>query len=68
MCECVAATQHDYGRLEARRGDSEAAAARLEEAYRLYTEMGARTEADEVAGELGRMGAAVDHNIHGQTV
>ena len=64
----AAATQHHYGRLEARRGDSEAAAARLGEAYRLYTELGARMEADEVAGELGRMGAAAEHNEHGQTV
>jgi tetratricopeptide (TPR) repeat protein len=56
----AAATQHHYGRLEGRRGDAEAAAARLGEAHRLYTELGARMEADEVAGELGRMGAAVD--------
>ena len=64
----AAATQHHYGRFEARRGDSEAAAARLEEAYRLYTELGARMEADEVAGELGRMGAAVEHDELGRTV
>jgi tetratricopeptide (TPR) repeat protein len=64
----AAATQHHYGRLEARRGDAEAAAARLGEAYRLYTELGARIEADEVAGELRRMGAAVDHNEQGRTV
>ncbi len=64
----AAATQHQYGRLEARRGDLEAAAARLAEAYRLYTEAGARMEADEVAGELERMGAAVDHNEQGRTV
>jgi tetratricopeptide (TPR) repeat protein len=63
----AAATQHHYGRLEARRGDSEAAAARLGEAYRLYTELGARLEADEVAQELGRMGAAVDHDEQGRT-
>ncbi|MBW3572351.1 MAG: hypothetical protein KY467_14715 [Gemmatimonadetes bacterium] len=63
----AAATQHHYGRFEARRGDFEAAAARLEEAYRLYTELGARMEADEVAGELRRMGAAVDHNQQGRT-
>jgi tetratricopeptide (TPR) repeat protein len=64
----AAATQHHYGRLEARRGDPEAAAARLEEAHRLYTEVGARMEADEVAGELRRMGAGVDHNEQGRTV
>jgi tetratricopeptide (TPR) repeat protein len=64
----AAATQHHYGRFEARRGDSEAAAARLEEAYRLYTALGARMEADEVAEELRRMGAAVDHNEQGRTV
>jgi tetratricopeptide (TPR) repeat protein len=64
----AAATQHHYGRLEARRGDPEAAAARLGEAYRLYTEVGARMEADEVAEELGRMGATVDHNEQGRTV
>lgn len=63
----AAATQHHYGRWEARRGDSEAAAARLEEAYRLYTGLGARTEADEVAQELGRMGAAVNNDEHGRT-
>jgi tetratricopeptide (TPR) repeat protein len=64
----AAATQHHYGRFEAQRGDSEAAAARLREAYRLYAELGARMEADEVAGELRRMGAAVDHNEQGRTV
>lgn len=64
----AAATQHHYGRLEARRGDSEAAAARLGEAYRLYTQVGARMEADEVAGELRRMGVAVDHDEQGRTV
>lgn len=63
----VAATQHHYGRLEARRGDREAAAARLQEAHRLYTELGARMEADEVADELGRMGA-LDDNRQEQTV
>ncbi len=63
----AAATQHHYGRLEARRGDPEAAAARLGEAYRLYTELGARMEADEVAEALGRMGAAVNHDEHGRT-
>lgn len=63
----AAATQHHYGKFEARRGDSEAAAARLGEAFRLYTELGARREADEVAGELGRMGATVDHNTQGRT-
>jgi tetratricopeptide (TPR) repeat protein len=63
----AAATQHHYGRLEARRGDAEAAAARLEEAHRLYTELGARMEADEVAGELGRMGAVADHDEPGRT-
>jgi tetratricopeptide (TPR) repeat protein len=64
----AAATQHHYGRWVARGGDFEAAAARLGEAHRLYSELGARVEADEVAGELGRMGAAVDHNEHGRTV
>ncbi|HYR11948.1 MAG TPA: tetratricopeptide repeat protein [Longimicrobium sp.] len=64
----AAATQHHYGRLEARRGDSEAAAARLGEAYRLYAELNARMEADEVAQELGRMGAAVNDNEQGRTV
>ncbi|HZG41713.1 MAG TPA: tetratricopeptide repeat protein [Longimicrobium sp.] len=64
----VAATQHHYGRFEARRGDREAAAARLGEAHRLFTELGARMEADEVAEELGRMGAAADDNEHGRIV
>jgi tetratricopeptide (TPR) repeat protein len=64
----VAATQHQYGRFEARRGDSEAAAARLREAHRLYAELGARMEAREVAEELGRMGAAVDDDERGPTV
>jgi tetratricopeptide (TPR) repeat protein len=64
----VAATQYHYARFEAGRGDLEAAAARLREAHRLYTELGARMEADEVAGELRRMGAEVDHNELGQTV
>jgi tetratricopeptide (TPR) repeat protein len=64
----AAATQHHYGGFEARRGDFEAAAARLEEAYRLYAELGARMEADEVAGELRRIGAAVDHDEQGRTV
>ncbi len=64
----VAATQHHYGRFEARRGDREAAADRLREAQRLYAELGARMEADEVAGELGRMGAAADDNEQGRTV
>lgn len=64
----VAATQHQYGMFEARHGDMEAAAARLEEAHRLYTELGARMEADEVARELGRVGAAVDDNKREQTV
>lgn len=64
----VAATQHHYGRFEIWRGDSEAAAARLGEAHRLYTELGARLEADEVAGELRRMGAEVDHNEQRRTV
>jgi tetratricopeptide (TPR) repeat protein len=63
----VAATQQHYGRFEARRGDHEAAAARLREAHRLYTELGARVEAGEVAEELGRMGAAVDDNEQGRT-
>lgn len=63
----AAATQHHYGRLEARRGDPEAAVARLREAYRLYGEVGARMEADEVAGELGCMGAAADHGGRGST-
>ena len=63
----AAATQHQYGRPEARRGDAEAAAARLEEAYRLYTQLGARVEADEVAQELGRVGAAVNDNEQGRT-
>ncbi|HEY7770822.1 tetratricopeptide repeat protein [Longimicrobium sp.] len=63
----AAATQHHYGRFETRRGDAEAAAARLREAHRLYTEMGARMEAEEVAEELGRMGAAVEDNEHGRT-
>jgi tetratricopeptide (TPR) repeat protein len=64
----VAATQHHYGRFEARRGDSEAAAARLREAHRLYTEMGAGMEAEEVADELGRIGAAVDDYEQRRTV
>lgn len=64
----VAATQQHYGRLQARRGEWEAADARLREAHRLYTELGARTEADEVAQELGRMGAAVNDNEQGRTV
>ena len=64
----VAATQHHYGRLEARRGDREAAADRLREAHRLYAELGARMEAEEVAEELGRMGAAADDNEQGRTV
>jgi tetratricopeptide (TPR) repeat protein len=63
----VAATQHHYGRFEARRGDREAAAARLREAHRLYAELGARMETDEVAEELGRMGASVDDNEKGRT-
>jgi tetratricopeptide (TPR) repeat protein len=64
----VAATQHQFGRFEARRGDSGSAAARLREAHRLYAELGARMEAEEVAEELGRMGAAVDDNEHGRSV
>jgi tetratricopeptide (TPR) repeat protein len=64
----VAATQQHYGRLQARRGEWEAADARLREAHRLYTGLGARTEADEVAQELGRMGAAVNDNEQGPTV
>jgi tetratricopeptide (TPR) repeat protein len=64
----AAATQHHYGRFEARRGDAEAAAARLREAHRLYTEMGARMEAEEVAEKMGRMGVAVEDNEHGRTV
>ena len=64
----VAATQHSYGRFEARRGDSEAGAARLREAHRLYAAMGARMEAEEVAEELGRMGADVDDKENGRTV
>jgi tetratricopeptide (TPR) repeat protein len=64
----VAATQHHYGGFEARRGDGEAAAARLREAHRLYVELGARMEADEVAGELGRTGAAANDNEQGRTV
>jgi tetratricopeptide (TPR) repeat protein len=64
----AAATQHHYGRFEARRGDPGTAADRLREAYRLFTELGARTEADEVAQELGRMGAAVNDNEQGRTV
>jgi tetratricopeptide (TPR) repeat protein len=64
----VAATQHHYGRFEAGRGDAEAAAARLREAHRLYTELGARMEAEEVAEELGRMGASLDDNEQGRTV
>ncbi|HEY0023862.1 MAG TPA: tetratricopeptide repeat protein [Longimicrobium sp.] len=63
----VAATQHQYGRVEARRGDSEAAAARLREAHRLYAELGARMEAEEVAEELGRMGAVADDDEQGRT-
>lgn len=63
----VAATQQHYGRLQARRGEREAADARLREAHRLYTELGARTEADEVAQDLRRMGAAVNDNEQGRT-
>lgn len=58
----AAATQHQYGLLEARRGEADAATARLAEAHRLYTRLGARMEAEEVAGELGRVGAAVNDN------
>jgi tetratricopeptide (TPR) repeat protein len=64
----VAATQQHYGGLEARRGDREAAAARLGEAHRLYTGLGARREAEEVAQELGRVGAAVNDNARGLAV
>jgi tetratricopeptide (TPR) repeat protein len=64
----VAATQQHYGRLQARRGEREAAEARLREAHRLYTELGARTEADEVAQELGRVGAAMNDDEQGPTV
>jgi tetratricopeptide (TPR) repeat protein len=63
----VATTQQHYARLQARRGEWEAADARLREAHRLYTELGARTEADEVAQELGRMGAAVNDIEQGRT-
>ena len=62
----VAATQQHYGRLQARRGEWEAAEARLREAHRLYAELGARMEADEVAQDLGRMGAVVDDNEQGR--
>lgn len=64
----VAATQQHYGRLQARQGEREAAEARLREAHRLYTGLGARTEADEVAQDLGRMGAAVNDYEQGRTV
>ncbi|MBB4635281.1 tetratricopeptide repeat protein [Longimicrobium terrae] len=64
----AAATQHQYGMFEARRGEPETAVARLREAHRLYTELGAWMEADEVAKELGRMGAALDDNKREQTV
>lgn len=63
----VAATQQHYARFEARQGDSPAAVARLREAHRIYTDLGARLEADEVAEELGRMGAAADDNERGRT-
>lgn len=64
----VAVTQQHYGRLQARRGEREAAEARLREAHRLYTELGAATEAGEAAQDLGRMGAAVNDNEQGRTV
>lgn len=60
-----AATQHHYGRFEARQGDTHAAIDRMREARRLYAELGARGEADEVAEELGRLAAGGDDNERG---